>query len=360
MFLDPEDYDAEAEELVDKFIRISSDKQAECVIGYDDGSGVAEVVAALFTGYNKETFSFDVAVHKDHRRKGLARTLVRVAIDQFEQLKDAYDKDFHMEIDIVNPDMERLLKSMGFEVEKRLGRDHVTMVMSSAINQAVHEMTSSAKVLKKTYRRNQAFQARSQVVAKTGVPSFEEVWEFLKGSDGISHMIEGLSDDSGHKSQFEYETDKDPEEHSEEYQKWLLEGPIKKEVEDRYDDVVFFIDEEMDGEDCWRAVGIPKSVDPVKHPDLGIYWSSTEEGADEYWGKGKPTLPCVYRARIDRRNVDIPGTVYARMDMDIGEMESEVRMIPGAKIFVYDVEVQGDRRMSSKAEVIEINDWRHA
>lgn len=64
--------------------------------------------------------------------------------------------------------------------------------------------------------------------------------------------------------------------------------------------------------------------------------------------------------KIDRRNVDIPGTVYARMDMSIGEDESEVRMIQGAKIFVYDVEVCKSRTVSSGCSTIEINDWRHA
>lgn len=358
-FLDPEENDEAADKLADRYIRVGSDKELEAVIGTDDDR--PEVVAALFTAYTKDAFSFDVVVRHDHRRKGLARALVHIAVDQYDSVKDAFDKDFHMEVDVINPDMERLLKSMGFEVDERLGKDHVQMTKESAIMQAIREMTQTQKKqAKKKFRRKQAFQAGSQAVSKQGVPSFEDVWEEVKNSDSVNNILEHLAWDKGQQSQFEYETDKDPEEHPEEFQEWLLENAVKEEVENRYEDVIYFINHEMDGEDCWRAVGLTKNVDPVKHEDLGVYWSSKEEGADEYWGNRSGTRSCTYRARIDRRNVDLAGTVYARMDMSLGEEESEVRMIPGAKIFVYDVEVCDSRMMSGKCRTLEINDWRHA
>jgi len=289
-FLNPEDNDEAAAKLADRYIRVGSDKELEAVIGTDDER--PEVVGALFTSYTKEAFSFDIVVRHDHRRKGLARALVRVAIDQFEDVRDVFDKDFHMEVDVVNQDMERLLKSMGFEVDKRVGKDHVQMTMESAVMQALHEMTrTQKKQAKKIFRPTQAFQSGFQAVASKGVPSFEEVWEEVKSSDSVNNILEHLAWDERQKSQFEYETDKDPEE----FQEWLLENAVKEEVENRYEDVVYFIDHEMDGEDCWRAVGIPKNVDPAKHEDLGIYWSNKEDGSDEYWGSHRNTIPASTR-----------------------------------------------------------------
>lgn len=138
MFLDPEDYDEAAERLANRYIRVSSDKEIEAIVGTDDEN--PEVIGALFTGYTKYVFSFDIVVRHDHRKKGIARSLVQVAIDQYEQLKDAFGEEFHMEIDVINPDMERLLKSMGFKVYKTLGKDHVHMTKESTIMRAVQEM----------------------------------------------------------------------------------------------------------------------------------------------------------------------------------------------------------------------------
>lgn len=351
IFLDPDEYDEMAFKLADRFLNIGSDKELELAIGTDDDN--PDVVAVLYTGYTKEAFSFDVVVHEQHRRKGLAKILVSAAIDQYEDIRDAFGKDFHMEVDVVNKDMERLLKSIGFMIQKKTSRNSVQMTLE------LESTGMMTKAQKKQAKRTFNYNTGRQAVMKTGVPSFEEVWKFLKTTDGVRNMIESLADDRVQKDQFEYETDKNAEEHPEEFLEWLLEGPMKEEVENHYDDVVYFVDEEMDGKDCWRAVGFPPGVDPLKHENLGIYWSSEESGADEYWGSNKSDVSCVYRAKIDRRNVDLSGTVYARMDMDTGMLESEVRMIKGAKIFVYDVEVC-DKKTRNKCKTIEINEWRHA
>ena len=132
ILLDPENHDEAARKLADRYIRVGSNKVVEAIIGTDEET--TEVVAALFTGYTQDVaFSFDVVVRHDHRRKGLARALVRMAVDQFDYLSNDYDKDFHMKIDVVNPNMERLLKSMGFEIDKRLSKDHVQMTKPSLV-----------------------------------------------------------------------------------------------------------------------------------------------------------------------------------------------------------------------------------
>jgi ribosomal protein S18 acetylase RimI-like enzyme len=112
-------------------------------------------VAVLYVGYNYDSFSFDVVVHENHRRKGLARKLVQIAVKQFEQMKNAFGEDFHMKVYVVNPDMERLLKSMGFNVEKRMERNNTLMTMESSIMQALREMTvSGCKKKKMIFRDN--------------------------------------------------------------------------------------------------------------------------------------------------------------------------------------------------------------
>jgi len=45
--------------------------------------------------------------------------------------------------------------------------------------------------------------------------------------------------------------------------------------------------------------------------------------------------------------------MYARMDLDLGDTEREVRFLKHAPIWVYDATLED-------GEVVEINDWRRA
>lgn len=58
-------------------------------------------------------------------------------------------------------------------------------------------------------------------------------------------------------------------------------------------------------------------------------------------------------SRIDSGNIDKAGTMYARMDLDLGDTEREVRFLKHAPIWVYDATLED-------GEVVEINDWRRA
>jgi GNAT superfamily N-acetyltransferase len=93
-------------------IGVLSDKEIYTVAISND-----EVVGALWTSWLSGEFSFDVVVREDFQGKGVGKKLVDIAIDTYNQDKEAYDEDAIMRIDVVNPKMEKMLLSKGFEIE---------------------------------------------------------------------------------------------------------------------------------------------------------------------------------------------------------------------------------------------------
>jgi hypothetical protein len=80
-----------------------------------------------------------------------------------------------------------------------------------------------------------------------------------------------------------------------------------------------------------------------------------ERGADTYWGK-QSGLTCTYQGVINLKHVDWPQTIFARMHMDLGEEEFEIRFLKNAPIYIETVTVEGRNQQPDKEYTI--NDWR--
>ena len=94
----------------------------------------------------------------------------------------------------------------------------------------------------------------------------------------------------------------------------------------------------LDGDDCWRIMGLPTGLDPISHTGLGIFWAYNEEGPEDAWGGGSPgEQHVVYRAKIDLSHVNKGATVHANCAPGQGEYEYEVQFYQHAPIYVYDV-----------------------
>lgn len=107
----------------------SKDFYAGIVVGE---VGSEFLAGALFTtGSPRETFSFDVCVHPSYRRMGLGRKLTEVALEQYDDLQDAYP-DLKLQLEVINPHMELLLRDMGMQVDSQ--RPNRVIMTRSAAN----------------------------------------------------------------------------------------------------------------------------------------------------------------------------------------------------------------------------------
>lgn len=86
-----------------------------------------EVVGALWTSWLSGEFSCDIVVREDYQRRGIGRRLTDIAIQTYNEDKEAYGEDAIMRIDVINPKMEQLLLSKGFKVESRQP-GHIMMI----------------------------------------------------------------------------------------------------------------------------------------------------------------------------------------------------------------------------------------
>ena len=92
-------------------IHISSDK--DFTAGYACPEGV--LVAAGFSGHDRQKFSFDVAVLPEDQGKGLGAKLVDVLLDEAFEFLDAGIVE-RVTADVVNPAMRNILLKKGFQV----------------------------------------------------------------------------------------------------------------------------------------------------------------------------------------------------------------------------------------------------
>lgn len=201
------------------------------------------------------------------------------------------------------------------------------------------------------------------------IPSFEEVWEVLKYEDEMSYTVEQyvnyytdnyihdiIRQDASLSVEEEEQAVEDFLESNysqdENYLNYIEETVIKPELEQKYHDIVYTYQNHLNGEKCYRAMTFPASINPLKHPRLGIYWA-VEEGAEEaHWGKNHKggSVPVTYVAEIDLDMVNWHETIYARIDWSLGELEKEIRFFKNSPIFVYGCYINN--------KYYEINDWR--
>lgn len=113
--LDPKHID-DAYKMAKKYdIGVLSDKEI-----YTIAISNNEVVGALWTSWISGEFSFDVVVREDFQGKGVGKRLVDIAIEAYNQDKEAYGDEVILRAYVVNPTMEKILASKGFEVENKI------------------------------------------------------------------------------------------------------------------------------------------------------------------------------------------------------------------------------------------------
>ncbi len=130
-----EEFDGDPWEVADSAgINILRGKDFRVGFQYD-----GEIVAVLFDESDRDGYSFDIAVSPDHRRKGYAKKLLDLALDTYEENREAYGDDYTLNLDVVSPIMEKLLKSKGF---KEVGRDrgHTFMTREASPLSVIRKM----------------------------------------------------------------------------------------------------------------------------------------------------------------------------------------------------------------------------
>lgn len=99
-----------------------------------------KVIGGLWVSQNSSYFSFDIVIDKHYHNKGLFEMLIDVAIDEYEFNKelildlkhqdDDDDIDFHMEVDILTPELAKILiNKYNFKVVEKIGSNRFLMTI---------------------------------------------------------------------------------------------------------------------------------------------------------------------------------------------------------------------------------------
>jgi hypothetical protein len=200
------------------------------------------------------------------------------------------------------------------------------------------ELTQHQKELKKDYLFQQ-----SKLRSSNAVPSWTEMWKSILHSDGVKDVLRDMRDDvlrdGGSDSDFD--------------EKEAIEQ-VEDEQRHRYFEIVQEY-KHIDGDRCWREIVIPRQVDPRRLTQIGVYWAITDTAAEAHWAghSGKPKLNCIYEGVINTDIVDWAGTMFARMDYSLGDMEQEIRFLKNSKLFVKYVKVYND--MEDGVQIHQLN-----
>lgn len=192
------------------------------------------------------------------------------------------------------------------------------------------------------------------------IPSFDELWEEVKAADPqMINNIAGYYMDGGYDDEFQDDTgiELDGQNTYAEFLNWAVEVKIRQEVEDKYESIVNNY-KNLQGGTCWRAVTMPRHMDPRKHPRLGIYWSVSLSGARPYNGQYTGKKIVVYSGEINTNYIDWKGTLLARLDFNLGDDEMEIRFMKNSPIYIYDCEVFEINW--TNPQKFEIDEVRHA
>ena len=202
----------------------------------------------------------------------------------------------------------------------------------------ITEISKQQKELKKDYLFQQTKLKSSNIP-----PPWNVMWTVIKYSDGMRNELEFYKDDA--------------ERRGDEFFEEKALGKIELEQKDRYFDLIEEY-KSLDGEYCWRTITLPFDIDPLSLTQLGVYWAIEESAAEAHWGKfSKGYYKATYKGIIDLHNVDWGGTLFARMDMSIGEAEKEIRFIKNARILVENVHTYKDTESPPVQRFI-INNYR--
>lgn len=217
----------------------------------------------------------------------------------------------------------------------KISTDNKTIIKSKRI---VTEITQQEKELKKDYLLRQI-----QTQKDNKIPTWDKIWKELQRNDGFQDYLKFLR----HEYEHEGESWNGPE---------VIER-IKHEQRAKYMEIVQSY-KNLDGENCWREMRIPRKIDPRTLSQLGIYWTVSEAAVEAHWAKGsrEQSLDCTYEGIINLDIIDWPSTMYARMDYTLGDNEQEIRFIKNSKLFINSVIVYDN--ISNQVFHYEIRDWK--
>lgn len=110
-------------------LNILSDKNLSGVLIDTDDK---QIVGGLWVSNNDRDFSFDIAIIKEYRNKGLSYKLIDNAMEEYNYQNDMhneiYDKPLPMSVDVINPILANTLKNKyGFKVIQNVSSDRVLM-----------------------------------------------------------------------------------------------------------------------------------------------------------------------------------------------------------------------------------------
>jgi tRNA nucleotidyltransferase/poly(A) polymerase/2'-5' RNA ligase len=136
--------------------------------------------------------------------------------------------------------------------------------------------------------------------------------------------------------------DKEEIEKTENFKKWF-----RYELSVRYEDVVDNITNKIkpDGTiDIWRRIKVDDIwvnhlLQAGKH--LGIYWSWDERAAEAHWGDTAKNSNALIKSSINEKYIDWKNTIYANMDLSLGEDEKEIRLFKNTSLKIEELNIDG-------------------
>ena len=147
------------------------------------------------------------------------------------------------------------------------------------------------------------------------------------------------------------DVDKEEIENTPEFKNWF-----KYELNYMYDNAVERITNNLkpDGTiDIWRRITINDEenrwishlADAGKH--LGIYWSWDERSAEAHWGNSAHNNEALIKSSIKEEYIDWRNTLYANMDMSLGEDEREITLFKNTLLKIEELYVDDNDIMTS-------------
>jgi GNAT superfamily N-acetyltransferase len=174
------DYDAEAE--VSKIAKkrdlgITSDREISVVARDKNG----KIIGGAYTSYDNSTgeYTFDIVVDESVEGKGVGSML----LDQVKDLPfdiEEMNPDATVKVDVVNPQMQKMLEKRGFEVVEKIGKDRVIMQPSSdprfRLKEGEGRIAEDKKLAADVKRKQKAMpQAEKDFLVPRGKPVREDV-----------------------------------------------------------------------------------------------------------------------------------------------------------------------------------------
>jgi tRNA nucleotidyltransferase/poly(A) polymerase len=146
-------------------------------------------------------------------------------------------------------------------------------------------------------------------------------------------------------------TDSEEIEDTDEFKNWF-----KYELMNRYDDAVDRISAKIkpDGTiDIWRRITVNDEenrwithlAEAGKH--LGIYWSWDERAAEAHWGNSAHSNNVLIKSSIKEEYVDWKNTLFANMDISLGEDEKEITLLRNTSLKIQELYIDDQDVMAS-------------